>query len=73
MMYLEPVSYTHLPDFLEKTMTSNPLKGEYFLPGVVDQLIKENKAKVKVLKSHDKWFGVTSVSYTHLDVYKRQI
>ncbi|MDD4376789.1 MAG: sugar phosphate nucleotidyltransferase [Eubacteriales bacterium] len=47
------------PDFLEKTMTSNPLKGEYFLPGVVDQLIKENKAKVKVLKSHDKWFGVT--------------
>lgn len=45
--------------FLEKTMKENPLKGEYFLPGVVDQLIQEGKADVKVLPSMDRWYGVT--------------
>ena len=34
-------------------------KGEYFLPGVVTQLLEEGKARVKVLRSHDKWYGVT--------------
>lgn len=47
------------PAFLDKALVENPLKGEYFLPGVVDQLIKEDKASVKVLKSCDKWYGVT--------------
>ena len=47
------------PAFLDKAMTENPLKGEYFLPGVVDRLIKEGKAEAKVLESHDKWYGVT--------------
>ncbi len=47
------------PAFLDKALVENPLKGEYFLPGVVDQLIKEDKATVKVLHSHDKWYGVT--------------
>ena len=47
------------PAFLDKALAENPLKGEYFLPGVVDQLIKEHKASVKVLKSRDKWYGVT--------------
>ena len=35
------------------------IKKEYLLPGVVDQMIKEGKAEVSVLKSHDTWFGVT--------------
>ena len=52
--------------FLDKALVENPLKGEYFLPSVVSQLIAEDKARVKVLHSHDKWYGVTSVSYTHL-------
>ena len=47
------------PAFLENAMKENPLKGEYFLPGVVDQLIQEDKATVKVLRSADKWYGVT--------------
>ncbi|MGC2873957.1 sugar phosphate nucleotidyltransferase [Ihubacter sp. rT4E-8] len=50
---------TRFPAFLDKALAENPLKGEYFLPGVVDQLIKEDKAAVKVLQSHDKWYGVT--------------
>ena len=47
------------PAFLENAVKENPLKGEYFLPGVVDQLIQEDKATVKVLRSADKWYGVT--------------
>ena len=47
------------PAFLDKAMVENPMKGEYFLPGVVDQLIQEGKAEVKVLKSMDRWYGVT--------------
>lgn len=47
------------PIFLDKTLKSNPLKGEYFLPSVVSELIQEKKATVKVLTTPDKWFGVT--------------
>ena len=47
------------PAFLDKALVDNPMKGEYFLPGVVDQLIQEGKAEAKVLKSMDRWYGVT--------------
>lgn len=47
------------PAFLDKALVENPLKGEYFLPSVVDQLIREDKAQVRVLPSEDKWYGVT--------------
>lgn len=45
--------------FLERNLPKNPLKCEYFLPFVVDELLKENKAEVTVLKSPDRWYGVT--------------
>ena len=47
------------PAFLDKALAENPEKGEYFLPTVVSQLIDEGKARVKVLRSEDKWYGVT--------------
>jgi dTDP-glucose pyrophosphorylase len=47
------------PRFLESQLSFNPLKCEYFLPTVVESLLKENKAVVKVLTSLDKWQGVT--------------
>lgn len=47
------------PVFLQKNIPENPLKCEYFLPFVVDELLKEHKASVKVLRSADKWYGVT--------------
>ena len=50
---------TRFPEFLDKNLPVNPLKCEYFLPSVVDQLLKEEKATVEVLKSEDKWYGVT--------------
>ena len=47
------------PKFLDEAMKTNPMKGEYFLPGVVSQLLEEDKARVRVLSSADKWYGVT--------------
>ena len=46
-------------NFLNTTLVANPLKGEYFLPSPVSQLIEEGKATVKVLTSADRWYGVT--------------
>lgn len=45
--------------FLDQNLPVNPEKCEYFLPFVVDELLKEDKAQVTVLKSADKWYGVT--------------
>ena len=45
--------------FLDKALEDNPLKSEYFLPNVVGKLIEEKKARVSVLETSDKWFGVT--------------
>lgn len=45
--------------FLKEEVPTNPLKAECYLPIVVDSLLKENRATVKVLHSDDKWFGVT--------------
>lgn len=45
--------------FLDQELRSNPLKCEYFLPFVVDELLKEGSAEVTVLKSVDRWYGVT--------------
>lgn len=47
------------PEALDRILAENPLKGEYFLPSVVDRLLREHKADVKVLKSRDRWYGVT--------------
>lgn len=47
------------PAFLDKGIKSNPMKCEYFLPAVVSDLLGEGRATVAVLKSADKWYGVT--------------
>ena len=52
-------AWAGLPAFLDKAMAENPLKGEYFLPSVISSLIQAGKARSKVLKSQDKWYGVT--------------
>ena len=48
-----------MPEFLDTALKNNPIKGEYYLPAAADRLIREGKATVKVLTSHDKWYGVT--------------
>ncbi|RGH40405.1 MULTISPECIES: nucleotidyltransferase family protein [Clostridia] len=47
------------PEFLKKGLEENPMKCEYFLPSVVSDLIEEDKADVKVLRSEDRWYGIT--------------
>ena len=47
------------PGFLENAMANNPTKAEYFIPLVVERLLSEKKAAVRVLSSTDKWYGVT--------------
>lgn len=47
------------PAFLRETMQRNPLKGEYFLPSAVDALLQAGRATVRVLRSDDRWYGVT--------------
>ena len=37
----------------------NPLKDEYLLPDIVDRLLQSGEATVEVLRTDDKWFGVT--------------
>ena len=49
---------TGFDEFLEKLDPEN-LKGEYLLPTIIGDLLKEGKMKVEVRKSHDEWFGVT--------------
>ena len=47
------------PAFLQEGLQEDSLKCEYFLPEVVSELIQADKASVVVLKSRDKWYGVT--------------
>ena len=47
------------PKFLDRAMAENPLKGEFFLPSVVEELLQEDKVAVKVMTTSDKWYGVT--------------
>ena len=47
------------PIFLKEEIVKNPTGCEFFLPFVVNDLMEEGKAKVKVLTVHDVWHGVT--------------
>lgn len=46
-------------DFLNTRAVKDPLKAEYYLPSVPDALIREGKARVRLLKTDEKWYGVT--------------
>ncbi len=47
------------PLFFKTQVPVNPQKSEFFLPFAVDDLLKDNKADVKVLHTQDRWYGVT--------------
>lgn len=46
------------PEFLAG-LKEGDVKAEYLLPKIIDKLVKEGRAKVAVLETRDKWFGVT--------------
>ena len=45
--------------FLDTDLPRNPLKAEFFLPFAVNELLREDRAVVRVLQSEDRWWGVT--------------
>ena len=67
LVKFSPLANNHIVDllesgfveFFEKAAPANPLKAEYLLPIYIDELLHADKVSVKVLPTHDKWFGVT--------------
>ena len=47
------------PEWLYENVPVNPLKCEYFLPFVVNELIQCGSGSVQVLNCHEAWFGMT--------------
>lgn len=47
------------PAALDRILNENPLKGEYYLPLCIDDAIKTGASTFSVLRSEDRWFGVT--------------
>lgn len=57
------------PDFLDAleagfaaflaSVPAGDLKAEYLLPAVIGRMVREGKARVRVIPTHDRWFGVT--------------
>lgn len=57
-----PVMFAELEERFAHFLAENResiLSAEYFLPDVVNQLLEENKTTVKVLRTRERWFGVT--------------
>ena len=46
------------PVFLNN-LKEGDVKTEFLLPKIIDKLIQSQRARVQVLETHDKWFGVT--------------
>ena len=46
-------------NFLDEALASGNLKAEYFIPLLVNKLVSEGTAKLKVLHTSSPWFGVT--------------
>ena len=47
------------PAFHQTTVKANPMKAEFFLPGVVNGMLEKGTASVEVLKCPSRWYGVT--------------
>jgi len=51
--------WARFPTFLDSAMANNPLKGEYYLPFVVNEQLSDGSASVRVLPCEESWYGVT--------------
>ena len=47
------------PAFHQKAVQENPLKAEFYLPGVVNGMLDKGTASVEVLPCPSRWYGVT--------------
>lgn len=46
-------------DFLAEALNKNPLKSEFYITSIVQKPMDEGRVTVDVMKTPDKWFGVT--------------
>ena len=46
-------------DFSAFLSSADITKDEFFLPTVIDNMVKKGKVRVRMLTSEDKWYGVT--------------
>lgn len=49
----------HFKAFLDTTAKANPLKSECYLPMVVDDMLQDGIAETTVLRTSDRWYGMT--------------
>jgi UTP-glucose-1-phosphate uridylyltransferase len=61
LMGFTPSVFSHLEFYFERFIQkhSQNAKTEFFLPDILNQIIQSHKARVKVLKTEENWFGVT--------------
>jgi bifunctional N-acetylglucosamine-1-phosphate-uridyltransferase/glucosamine-1-phosphate-acetyltransferase GlmU-like protein len=61
MMGFTPSVFHHLDSAFRRFIALHAAdqKAELYLPNVVGEIVKANKARVKVLKTNETWFGVT--------------
>lgn len=52
-------AWERFPAFLKNEAEADPLKAEYFLPSVISELISSGRARVRILRCGEKWYGVT--------------
>ncbi|NLF27912.1 MAG: nucleotidyltransferase [Clostridiales bacterium] len=45
--------------FLAERLIKDPLRCEYYLPGIPNAVIAEGRGRVRVLPTAEKWFGIT--------------
>lgn len=46
-------------DFLKNDVPKNPMKAEFYLPNVPKGLIAEGRGRVRLLKTNERWYGMT--------------
>lgn len=56
---LFPALEARFPEFLQEALETNPLKGEFLIPAEVGRMLRSETARVRVLSSPDRWYGVT--------------
>ena len=61
MFAFKPSVFDNFEKYFREFILSNynDLKSEFYIPTAVDEMIRNNEAKVKVLESNALWFGLT--------------
>ena len=60
-------------EFFEKEVPSNPQKAEYLIPIFIGELLEQGKMSVKVLKTNDTWYGMTSYAEFQRVYYNKDL